>query len=54
MNHELLQAQLDLIAARAKLLAEDFRRDRLWGGDLSKGISEIEETIRKMDTRTDR
>lgn len=33
--------RLELVAAKAKQLAEDLKRGRLWEGDLSRGISEI-------------
>ncbi len=37
--------RLELIAAKAKQLAEDMKHGRLWPGDLSKGISELLEQL---------
>lgn len=54
MNHEANGAYLELLAAKAKQLAEDYKRGRLWEGDLSRGLRELQETLNKIDTRTDR
>ena len=39
-------ARLELIAAKAKQLALDYKNGKLWAGDLTKGISEISTQIR--------
>jgi hypothetical protein len=41
MNRELIQAKLDLIAARAVLLAQEYKENRLWGGELHLGLGEV-------------
>lgn len=47
------EAYLALIAAKAQQLATDYRNGKLWPGDLSRGLGEIQETIRKIDTSRD-
>lgn len=37
--------RLDLIAAKAKQLAEDARAGRFWEGDLSRGLRELREQL---------
>jgi hypothetical protein len=44
-DREATAARLDLIAAKAKVLANDYRQNRLWEGDLSKGLAELEAQI---------
>jgi len=41
MSKDAAANRLDLVAAKAKQLADDLRRGRLWEGDLDRGISEI-------------
>jgi hypothetical protein len=53
-DHETVAAYLELIAAKAKQLATDYKAGRLWGGELGRGLDDIAQTIRKIDTRTDR
>lgn len=47
---------LKLIAAKAERLAYDLENRRLWEGDLSRGISEIQAQLNDVlqETRTDR
>ena len=47
---------LKLIAAKAEKLAYDLERGRLWEGELSQGISEIQKQLTDVmqNTRTDR
>lgn len=40
------EVRLELIAAKARQLAEDHKHGRLWPNDLNKGLSELEEQIR--------
>lgn len=40
--------RLELIAAKAKQMAEDLRQDRLWRGDFSRGIAEINDQLGRM------
>jgi hypothetical protein len=54
MSREATQAYLELIAARARQLAEDYKNSRLWGGELTQGLGEIQATINKIDTSNDR
>ena len=37
--------RLELIAAKAKQLAEDLKHGKLWPGDLAKGAGEIGEQL---------
>jgi hypothetical protein len=39
-NSEMVAVYLDAAAAKAKQLAEDVRRRKLWPGDLKRGISD--------------
>jgi len=39
--NEIIAARLDLIAAKAKILAADYRAGRQWPTDLSRGLSEL-------------
>lgn len=45
---ELVGVYLDLIAAKAKQLAEDYKRGKLWEGDLTDGLSDVRETLEKV------
>jgi len=47
-NHELVAARLDLIAAKAKVLATNYRNNQLWDGDLTKGLNEIQAEIESV------
>ena len=46
--NESIAARLELIAAKAKQLAMDYRNGRLWEGDLAKGKSEIGEQLNNI------
>jgi hypothetical protein len=48
--------RLELIAAKAKQLATDSERGKLWPGDLSRGLREIAEQLEKVQqgARNDR
>jgi hypothetical protein len=39
---------LSLVAAKAKQLASDIERNKLWEGDLKKGVVEIKEQLEKV------
>lgn len=39
--NEVLASRLDLIAAKAKIMASDYRNGRMWEGDLSRGLDEL-------------
>lgn len=45
----MVDVRLDLIAAKAKQLAEDYRKNRLWPGDLTKGLNEIREQLDRVE-----
>jgi hypothetical protein len=38
---EAIAIRLELMAAKAKQLAHDYRHGKLWEGDLDRGLSEI-------------
>jgi hypothetical protein len=40
--------RLDVIAAKAKQLAEDLRNHRLWEGETSQGLQEIRDQLNKI------
>lgn len=39
---------LDFIAAKAKLLAYEYRNGKLWEGDLDRGLADINEALRNI------
>lgn len=45
MTNETVAARLELIAAKARVLVNDYRAGRLWDGDLSKGLQELRREI---------
>jgi hypothetical protein len=45
---ESIAARLDLIAAKAKQLALDYRNGRLWEGDLDRGLGEIRQQLHSI------
>ena len=45
---ESIAARLDLIAAKAKQLAIDYRNGKLWDGDLSRGMCEIGQQLNNI------
>lgn len=45
-NHELAVAHLELAAAKTKQVALDYKTNRMWPGDLQRGIAEINEYLR--------
>ena len=55
-NTETISLRLDLISAKAKQLSNDVKEHKLWEGQLSKGLSEIQEqlSIVQQEARTDR
>lgn len=38
---DIIAARLDMIAAKAKILADDYKNNRLWDGDLGRGLGDI-------------
>lgn len=40
---------LELIAAKAKQLAEDCKQGRLWDGDLRQGLDEISYSLKRLE-----
>ncbi len=55
IDKEVIAARLDLIAARARILAADYRGSKLWEGELTKGLNEIQAEVdaAKRDSRED-
>lgn len=47
-NKEIIIARLELIAAKAKILVNDYRFGKLWDGDLSRGLEELKKEIDKI------
>jgi hypothetical protein len=46
--NESIAVRLDLIAAKAKQLALDYRQGKLWEGDLDRGKGEISEQLHNI------
>jgi hypothetical protein len=42
---ESIAIRLELIAAKAKVLASDYKNGKLWEGDLNRGLGEISEQL---------
>lgn len=53
---DMVAVRLELIAAKAKQLAQDVKDARLWCGELSKGLAEIRQQLNlaEDESRTDR
>lgn len=41
MNNDIIAARLDVIAAKARILSEQYKKNQLWGSDLERGLSDI-------------
>ena len=54
-DREIVAARLDLIAAKAKILAASYRGSKLWEGELTRGLNEIEVELKAVqrDSRED-
>jgi len=48
MSNALVAARLEIVAAKAKILAEKYKNNQLWGGELDSGIREIESELSKI------
>jgi len=48
--------RLDLIAAKARQLSDDYQRGKLWDGDLQRGLSEIQKQLNEamQESRVDK
>lgn len=44
-KNDIISARLDLIAAKARILAEQYRNNSMWDDDLNQGLSQIEKEI---------
>jgi hypothetical protein len=47
-NKDLVTARLELIAAKARILCEDYKNNKLWDVDLTKGLVDIETEIKSI------
>lgn len=45
MKNDIVSARLDIISAKAKILAEKYKNNQMWDGDLTRGLNEIESEI---------
>lgn len=50
MADRTIEARLELIAAKARILVDDYRRGRLWEGELSAGLDELRKEINAIET----
>lgn len=48
MRDDTTAARLEIIAAKAKILATQYKGGGLWEGDLTRYLDEIESEIRKV------
>ncbi len=48
MSNELIEARLNIIAYKARILADNYKNNQLWDGDLSRGLDELETEIRAI------
>jgi hypothetical protein len=40
-RNEMVIARLELVAVKAKVLADDYKNNRLWEGDLGRALDEL-------------
>ena len=45
MDKDIIVSRLDLISAKARVLANDLKKNKLWEGELSLGLREISSHI---------
>ncbi len=45
MANEIVTARLMVIAAKAKILSEQYKNNQLWGGELDRELNAIESEI---------
>lgn len=45
MVNEIISARLAVIAAKAKILSEQYKNNQLWGGELDSALKVIENEI---------
>ncbi len=45
MANEIVTARLMVIAAKAKILSEQYKNNQLWGGELERELNAIESEI---------
>jgi hypothetical protein len=50
---DIIAARLDLIAAKARILSEQYKNNQHWEGDLSRGLDEIEREIAAVRNNRD-
>jgi len=48
LNNRVVASRLDLVAAKARILAEDDKNNSVWEGDLARGLSQIESEVRAI------
>ena len=48
MSNELIEARLNIIAYKARILADNYKNNQLWDGDLSRGLDELENEIKAI------
>jgi hypothetical protein len=47
-----ITARLDLIAAKAKILAESYKNNKMWEGDLQQGLNVLQHEIQMIRTES--
>jgi len=48
MKDDTIAARLEIIAAKARILASNYKGGALWPGDLSRGLDEIEAEMNRI------
>lgn len=54
IKNDITIARLDLIAAKAKILSEQYKNNQMWDGDLERGLNDILSEINNIRTDTNR
>jgi hypothetical protein len=48
VDRDVVAARLDLIAAKAKILAAKYRGNQLWEGELTTGLNDIQTEVQAV------
>jgi hypothetical protein len=52
MSNPVVAARLEIVAAKAKILAEKYKNNQLWDGELDQGIREITSELTMLGRET--
>lgn len=48
MVDQVITARLEMIAAKARILAENYKNNKMWGGDLQDGLNVLQHEIQMI------